>query len=329
MKSLQLLTGDSIPTVGYGWAGIDPEILPSRLETAIDSGYRHIDGAWLYGGEKVIGDTLHKLIGQGKIKRSDLFITSKLWATHHKTCDVRPAVMKSLEDLKTEYLDLYLMHTPMAFKEQGEDKWKPDPFAEPVSDDIDYVETWKAMEKLLEEGLVKQIGVSNFNIYQLKRLINETGTIPSVNQVEIHTLLPQKELVDFCHQHKIVVTAYSPLGSPGLVNSGKLAWDSTNDINPLVHPPVLDIAKKYNKNSGQILLRNLLQRGLVVICSTKTEERIKSNIQLFDFELTPEEAAVINKLGDANRRYWFCPNGFPFTKEKLKYLPFPDGEYTE
>jgi len=145
MASLTLLSGNSIPTVSYGWAGIDADILPARLETAIESGYRHIDGAWVYGGEKVIGDTLKKLIDEGKTKRDQLFITSKLWATHHHPCDVRPAVKKSLEDLKMDYLDLYLMHTPCAFKEPGtKDKWTPDPFAEIVpDDDVDYVDTWK------------------------------------------------------------------------------------------------------------------------------------------------------------------------------------------
>jgi len=185
------------------------------------------------------------------------------------------------------------------------------------------------MKKLVDEGLVKQIGVSNFNVFQLKRLIDETGTTPCVNQVELHTLLPQTDIVEFCRNHKIIVTAYSPLGSPGLINSGMLPWDTTNDVNPLTHPTIVDIAKKYNKNSGQVILRNLLQRGLVVICCTRTESRIKGNIQLFDFELTPEEAASINKLGEANRRYFYCTNGFPFTKEKIKYLPFPDGGYTE
>jgi len=329
MATLKLSNGNEIPQIGFGtFDNTDKSELVRSIEVAIESGYRHFDCAWLYQNEELIGDTFKNCIEKGMVKREELFITSKLWSTFHQPKDVKPIFMETLKNLKLDYLDLYLMHLPCGFKNDGRNPYPAGDDGFMISDPIDYVITWKAMQKLVDEGLVKQIGVSNFNVFQLKRLTQQCGAPPVINQIEVHPYLPQNDIVDFCKANGIVVTAYGPLGAPGRPWKKDSMLGSTPSI--IKNPTILAIAEKYNKNAGQVCLRYLVQKGLAVIPKSATESRIKGNIQVFDFELTNEEVNAINALGKINKRFYIAATGdFPFDYTKCKYFPFPIGEYTE
>ncbi|KND00784.1 uncharacterized protein SPPG_03897 [Spizellomyces punctatus DAOM BR117] len=256
MTVFTLNTGAKIPAIGLGTWKSEPGQVGEAVKAAIEAGYRHIDGAYAYENEKEIGETLSKLFSSKTIKRSDLFYTSKLWNTFHDPKDVEKGLNETLNNLGLEYLDLYLMHWPVAFK----------PGTSEVVD-VDYVETWKAMEKLVQTGKVKAIGVSNFDIPHLERLLSSTSIIPAVNQVELHPYLPQPSLLAFTKKHNILLTAYSPLGSGG---SPSLLSDST----------ITEIAKKHAKDPGQVLVGWAVQRGTAVIPKSVNPKRIKSNLDI-------------------------------------------------
>jgi len=245
--------------------------------------------------------------------RKDLFITSKLWCT--KFHNVEAACRKSLTDLQLEYLDLYLIHWPMGYQE-GEEKFPKNEKGEVLVSDIDYLETYKGLEDVLKTGKVKSIGVSNFNSQQIERILKEATIRPAVNQVECHPYLNQKKLIDFCRQRDIVVTAYSPLGSPDR------PWAKPDDPSILEDPKVKKIAEKYNKTTAQILIRFQVERGVAVIPKSVTPSRIISNYNVFDFKLTPEDLATIESFdrGEEGRIIHLRWNGPIVTGHK--YYPF-------
>uniref|UniRef100_A0A8C4MSB8 NADP-dependent oxidoreductase domain-containing protein n=1 Tax=Equus asinus TaxID=9793 RepID=A0A8C4MSB8_EQUAS len=299
---LKLNDGHSIPVLGFGTYA--PEEVPKSkateaTELAIDAGFRHIDCAHLYNNEKEVGQAIRSKIEDGTVKREDIFYTSKLWVTFLQPQLVQPALERSLKNLQLDYVDLYIIHSPVALK-PGEELLPKDEHGKLMFDTVDLCATWEAMEKCKDAGLTKSIGVSNFNRRQLEMILNKPGLKykPVCNQVECHPYLTQRKLLDFCKSKDIVLVAYSALGTQRL----KQWVDQSSPV--LLEDPVLcAMAKKYQRTPALIALRYQLQRGVVVLAKSYNEKRIKENVQVFEFQLTSEDVKVLDDL-NRNLRYF-------------------------
>ncbi len=317
IPALTLDTGASLPSVGFGFWKVDKPVASAVCQTAIQSGYRHLDCACDYGNEQEVGRGITQAITNGLCRREDLSVTSKLWNTYHAAEHVRPACEKSLRDLGLDYLDLYLIHFPISqkyvpFELRYPPGWFFDPAAEhPRMEEarIPIHETWRAMEGLVEAGLVRQIGICNFGTSLLRDLLSYAKIRPSVLQVESHPFLVQSKLLRFCQQERIAFTAFSPLGPASYYSLGMaLPSDSLLD-NRIIQC----IALQYGKSAAQVLLRWGVQRGTSVIPKTSNPERMAENLNIFDFELTAEDMEMISSL-DQSRRFndpgVFCESAF-------------------
>ncbi|XP_023242823.1 aldose reductase-like isoform X2 [Centruroides sculpturatus] len=263
MSQVQLSNGYKVPLVGLGtWKSKLGEG-KQAIKDAIELGYRHIDCALFYENEEEIGEAIKEKIDDGTVKREELFITSKCWNTYHSKDKVLESCQKSLKALKLDYLDLFLVHWPMGYK---------------------------GMEECHKRGYVRSIGISNFNISQIKRLWENANIKPVMNQVESHPYLNQLELLEFCNRLNIKVTAYCPLGAPYRYGS------KPGEKNLLEDPKLKEIASKYNKTTAQVALRYQIQRGVIVIPKSSNKERLKSNIEIFDFQLSQDEMKAIEGL---------------------------------
>ncbi len=284
-KYLSLNNGIKIPSLGLGtWTSEFGDVIANSVEYAIvEAGYRHIDTAYIYKNEKEVGEGIRRAISSGKVKREDLFITTKLWGTFHdrpeKNLDI------SLKLLGLDYVDLYLIHWPVPLNSQGRDDPYV-PFKEDGSRDLQtdwsYIQTWHEMEKLVATGKTKSIGVCNSSIKYIEALINDKGTkiIPAVNQIELHPQLPQLDLVKYCKEKGIVIEAFSPLGS----NGGPL----------LKNKEINKIAEKYKVDPSVVLISYHVSSGRVTIPKSFTPSRILSNTKVID--LTNEDIKEINEI---------------------------------
>ncbi|XP_075711915.1 estradiol 17 beta-dehydrogenase 5-like isoform X1 [Rhinoderma darwinii] len=315
---ITLNDGHKIPVVGLGTYA--PQEFPKSLaeeavKVALEVGYQHIDSAFIYGNEVEVGRAINAKIADGTVKREEVFYTTKLWSTFQTPELVRPALEKSLKDLKMDYVDLFLIHNPLEFK-PGDNPNPTDESGKVIYHNTDIRDTWKAMEDCIETGLVKSIGVSNFNHKQLELILNMPGLRykPVCNQVECHLYLDQSKLLEFCKSHDIVLVAYGVLGSTRDVN-----WiDQTAPI--LLEDPVLNaIAKKRGRSPAQVAMRHMLQRGIVVLAKSFKPERIKQNLEVFEFELSEEEIKILNGLNQKRRfvdiSQWKDHPKFPFHEE--------------
>jgi alcohol dehydrogenase (NADP+) len=313
MQTLNL-NGHQLPILGLGtWKSARGEVY-TAIKEAIKIGYRHIDCASIYANEKEVGKALKEVIDEGIVTREELWITSKLWNNMHGEENVVEALQKTLNDLQLEYLDLYLIHWPVAQRKLFVSASKAKHFLS--LEEMPITNTWKGMEKAVELGLTKTIGVSNFSVKKLEDLVANSKIKPVINQVEIHPYFQQSDLVDYCQANNIHVMAYSPLGS-----SDRPAGLKAEDEPVLLEDTsIKELANKKGISVAQTILAWDIHRGISVIPKSVNPARLKQNLEAADITLTNEEAAIINEI-DLNRRYvdgsfWEVPEG-PYTVQNL------------
>ncbi|OQV18355.1 1,5-anhydro-D-fructose reductase [Hypsibius exemplaris] len=314
---LTLNNGLKIPILGLGTWQAKPGEVGRAVEDALDIGYRHLDCALLYDNEAEIGEAIKKKIAQGVITRRDLFITSKLPPAANDPASVRGTVEISLKALKIQYIDLYLIHCPVSIrKEEWQKLESAERFAKPAHpaqyfNDVDPLTVWKEMENLVDDGLVKSIGLSNFSIPQIQRILDHGRIKPANIQVECHAHFPQDDIWAFCRKNSIILSAYAPIGSPARFGSA----GSPGDL--LKEPQLTVIGKKHRKTPAQVLLRWLIERDIVALPKSTHQNRLRENFEIFDFKLSQEEMQIINSLQEHGRRLfdfemWKDAPNYPF-----------------
>ncbi|MFJ7891234.1 aldo/keto reductase [Lysinibacillus xylanilyticus] len=266
MGNVTLNNGLEMPLIGYGVFRVpEGDDLAEAVKTAIAKGYRSIDTAQVYRNEESVGRGIRAAIEEGLVTREELFVTSKVWNDGLSYEETLAAYDSSLEKLGLDYLDLYLVHWPGI--------------------DTNYINVYKALEKIYQDGRVRSIGVSNFHVHHLENILKETSVVPVINQIEFHPHLTQEEVRAYCKEKGIQVEAWSPL------MNGSLLEESL----------IQQLASKYGKTPAQIVLRYDVQHGVVTIPKTMTPARMTENLTVFDFSLTEEEMAQLDTLNDGLR----------------------------
>jgi len=264
IPDIRLNDGRTIPQLGFGVFQIPPAETRAAVETALQIGYRHIDTAQMYGNESGVGEA----VAASGLDRSDVFITSKLNNGHHEPDDARRAFDETLKALGSDYVDLFLIHWPLPTLYGG-----------------DFVQTWRSLEEFYHEGRARSIGVSNFTTKHLGRLRAETEVRPAVNQIEIHPYLTNEQIRAYDRDNEIATEAYSPIAQG----------------NVLTDPTIESIARQTGKSPAQVVLRWHIQRGDIIFPKSKTEDRVRENFEIFDFELDQGSMAMITDLDQGEK----------------------------
>jgi alcohol dehydrogenase (NADP+) len=286
----------TMPALGFGTLIADATGTRNATKTALETGFRHFDCAERYRNEEQVGETIREAIQAGLLTREDLFITTKLWNTNHRPEHVQPAFESSRNRLQLDYIDLYLIHTPFAFL-PGDNQDPRDQNGNVIYDEgINLMDTWKAMESLVDGGKCRAIGLSDVSLNQLREIFESARIKPAVVQVESHPYLPEIELLEFCNSNGIVMLAFAPLGhgiKPGVLED----------------PTIIAIAQRVNKTPAQVLLAWAVQRGTAVLTTPKTPNRAKEN---FDISALPADAMrEINAIRTRQRLNPVTETGIP------------------
>jgi diketogulonate reductase-like aldo/keto reductase len=286
----------AIPALGFGTLIPDPVATRIATIAALEAGFRTLDTAERYRTEREVGDALHEVMGRGEIKREDVFVMTKLWNTNHRPARARAAFERSLEALRLDYIDLYLIHTPFAFAPGDDQDPRDESGAVMYDKETSLLDTWHALESIVDEGKCRAIGLSDCKLQTVQSVYEAARIKPALVQLESHPYNPEWEILDFCKQNGIVMQAFAPLG---------------HSLTPrlLADPVVVRIAAELSKTPAQVLLAWALQRGTAVLTTSKTETRIKEN---FDISIIPSDAMeAINNIETRVRFNTVVDTGVP------------------
>ncbi|MEM9379459.1 MAG: aldo/keto reductase [Planctomycetota bacterium] len=313
MQTIEFANGDRMPALGLGTWKSEPGEVGAAVTEALRIGYRHFDCATIYGNEAEIGDAFQRAFDDGVCRRDDLWITSKLWCNAHRAEDVVPAIAESIERLRAEYLDLYLVHWPVAIKAGVMGPSEPSEFYS--LDEVPLSETWGGMEQAAELGLARHIGVSNYSAKKLDAH-RDCRIRPEVDQVELHPYLQQTELLAYARDNGVVMTAYSPLGSSDRPEGLREADEPVL----LEDPALASVAERVGATPAQVLIAWALQRGTSVIPKSVNPERLAQNFAAAEITL-PDDAMADLAAMDRGRRYvtgaFWAARGGPYPVDEL------------
>jgi len=286
MEYFELNDGHRMPKIGlgtfqgnYDYKSVKETVIKA-VKTAVELGFRHVDTAAIYSTEEPVGIAINEMIGAKQITREDIFVTTKLWNNNRARDRVVPGLRDSLKTLGLDYVDMFLIHWPIAFK-PGDETWPKDEHGKVIYDDsITLVETWEGMIECQKLGLAKSIGVSNFNRRQLQTLLDGSSVKPANQQIEVHPYFSNGKMVKMCQENGIQVTCFSPLSKPAR------PWAKADDPVVATDPTLIAVGEKYGKTPSQVALKFLIQRGLAVVPKCNSVDHQKENVSIFDFQLS-------------------------------------------